>query len=257
LKTINYGTALVSSQLSAVVKYNNVVVNAGTITYKPNSTTSSINYTSSSYPTTDVTKIYAIFNDSNNNYNSVSTFDTITVNKIRATLSWKYPILQNIAYGRPLSVYQLCAQTYNDPNSSAPGIINYNLSSNNSSITLGQVLDVGNYDIKATLVVTNSNYISETYMIQNNLTIVKNKPSITWANPRDVTVGTALSSTQLNAVVSVSDAVSTYTPASGTVMNSATNSLTGPVELNISSTYNNPNFLFDSISTKVNLNVNN
>jgi hypothetical protein len=94
-------------------------------------------------------------------------------------------------------------------------------------------------------------------MIQNTLTIVKNIPSINWANPRDVVVGTALSSTQLNANVSVSNAVSTYTPVSGTVMNSATTSQTGPVELNVLATYNNSNFLFDSISTKVKLNVNN
>jgi hypothetical protein len=114
------------------------------------------------------------------------------------------------------------------------------------------ILDVGTYVIKAILVVTNSNYISETYMIENTLTIVKNIPSITWANPRDIVVGTALSSTQLNAIVSVSNAVSTYTPASGTVMNSATS-----VELNVLATYDNSNFLFDSISTKVNLNVNN
>ena len=250
LKTINYGTSLVSSQLNAVVTYNGVNVNTGTITYKPNSTSSSTNYSTSSYPTVDVTKIYAIFTDSN--YNSVSTFDTITINKINATLTWIYPILQNIAYGRPLSNYQLCAQTYNDPNNSAPGIINYSLSSNNATINLNQILDAGTYVIKATLVVTNSNYISETYMIENSLIIVKNKPSITWANPRDVIVGTELSSTQLNAIVSVSDAVSTYTPVSGTVMNSATS-----VELNVLATYDNPNFLFDSISTKVNLNVNN
>ena len=250
LKTINYGTLLVSSQLSAVVTYNGVNVNTGTITYKPNSTSSSTNYSTSSYPTVDVTKIYAIFTDSN--YNSVSTFDTITINKINATLTWIYPILQNIAYGRPLSNYQLCAQTYSDPNNSAPGIINYSLSSNNATINLNQILDAGTYVIKATLVVTNSNYISETYMIENTLTIVKNKPSITWANPRDVVVGSALSSTQLNAIVSVSNAVSTYTPASGTVMNSATS-----VELNVLATYDNSNFLFDSISTKVKLNVNN
>jgi hypothetical protein len=256
-KSINYGSVFVSSQLNAVVTYNGVVVNTGTITYKPNSLSSLTNYTTSSYPTSDLIRIYAIFTDSNNNYNSVSAFDTITVNTNNATLTWKYPILQNIAYGTPLSNYQLCAQTFNDPNNSAPGIINYSLSSNNASIALGQVLDVGTYVIKAILVVTNPNYILETLMIQNTLTIVKNIPSINWANPRDVVVGTALSSTQLNAVVSVSNAVSTYTPVSGTVMNSATTSQTGPVELNVLATYDNPNFLFDSISTKVKLNVNN
>ena len=255
LKTINYGTALVSSQLNAGVTYNGVNVSIGTITYKPISTSSSTNYSTSSYPTVDVTKIYAIFNDSN--YNSVSTFDTITVNRIRATLNWIYPILQNIAYERPLSNYQLCAQTYNDPNNSAPGIINYSLSSNNSPIVLNQIIDVGIHDVKATMIVTNPNYISETYMIQNILTIVKNKPSITWYDPRDVVVGDSLSSTQLNAIVSVSNAVSSYTPASGTTMNSATTSQTGPIELNVLATYNNTNFLFDSISTKVKLNVNN
>ena len=250
LKTIDYGTALVSSQLNAVVTYNGVNVNSGSITYKPNSTSSSTNYTTSSYPTVDVTRIYAIYSDSN--YNTVSTSDTITVNKIRATLTWRYPNLQNIAYGRSLSNYQLCAQTYNDPNNSAPGIINYSLSSNNSSIALNQLLDAGIHDIKAILVVTNTNYISETYMIQNILTIVKNKPYITWYDPRDIVVGTALSSTQLNAIVSVSNAVSSYTPASGTIT-----SQTGPVELNVLATYNDLNFLFDSISTKVKLNVNN
>ena len=118
-------------------------------------------------------------------------------------------------------------------------------------------MDVGTYNIKATLIVTNSNYISETLIIQNTLTIVKNKPSIAWSNPRDVSVGTVFSSTQLNAVVSVPNAVSTYTPQSGTVMNSATNLFTGPVELNVLATYDNSNFLFDSVSTKVNLNVKN
>jgi hypothetical protein len=255
LKTVNYGTTLVSSQLNAVVTYNGVNVSVGTISYKPNSTSSLINYTTSSYPAADLTKIYAIFDDSN--YNSVSTFDTITVNKINATLNWIYPNLQNIAYGRPLSNYQLCAQTYNDPNNSAPGIINYKLSSNNASISLNQILDVGTYDFKAILVVTNPNYISETLMIQNTLRIVKNIPSVTWANPRDVVVGTVLSSIQLNANVSVSNAVTTYTPSSGTVMNSATTSQTGPIELNVLATYDNSNFLFDSISTKVKLNVNN
>jgi hypothetical protein len=256
-KTINYGSSFVSSQLNAVVTYNGVVVNAGIINYKPNSASSSTNYTTSSYPTSNLTRIYAVFTDSNNNYNSVSTFDTITVNTNNATLTWKYPILQNIAYGTPLSNYQLCAQTFNDPNNSPPGIINYSLSSTNEPIVLNQILDVGTYVIKAILVVTNSNYILETLMIQNTLTVVKNIPSITWANPRNVVVGTELSSTQLNAIVSVSNAVSSYTPVSGTVMNSATTSQTGPIELNVLATYNNPNFLFDSISSKVKLNVTN
>jgi hypothetical protein len=47
--------------------------------------------------------------------------------------------------------------------------------------------------------------------------VVKTTPTITWANPADITYGTALSSTQLNAVASVPGTL-TYSPAAGTVL---------------------------------------
>ncbi len=52
---------------------------------------------------------------------------------------------------------------------------------------------------------------------KENLTIVKAKPVIVWANPADISQGTPLSTTQLNATANI-QGVFTYTPAAGTVL---------------------------------------
>ena len=46
----------------------------------------------------------------------------------------------------------------------------------------------------------------------------KATPTITWATPADITYGTALGATQLNATASVPGTF-VYTPAAGTVLN--------------------------------------
>lgn len=51
---------------------------------------------------------------------------------------------------------------------------------------------------------------------------VKNKPVITWATPTDITYGSALSDTQLNASADV-DGTFTYAPASGTILSAGDN----------------------------------
>ena len=51
----------------------------------------------------------------------------------------------------------------------------------------------------------------------NSLTISKATPVITWNNPANITYGTALSGTQLNATTTVLGSF-VYTPASGTVL---------------------------------------
>src|SRR6266404_5879714 len=53
------------------------------------------------------------------------------------------------------------------------------------------------------------------------LTVGKATPMITWANPADITYGTPLSATQLNATASVPGNF-VYTPATGTVLNAGT-----------------------------------
>src|SRR5206468_12828447 len=51
-----------------------------------------------------------------------------------------------------------------------------------------------------------------------SLTVTKATPTITWANPADITYGTALSGTQLNATASVPGSF-VYTPAAGAILN--------------------------------------
>src|SRR5205823_2413985 len=58
--------------------------------------------------------------------------------------------------------------------------------------------------------------------VNGTLTIGKATPTITWANPADITYGTALSGTQLNATASVPGSF-VYTPAAGTVLPAGAN----------------------------------
>ncbi len=81
------------------------------------------------------------------------------------------------------------------------------------------------------------------------LGIVKATPVITWNNPADITYGTALSATQLNATANVSGSNFTYTPASGTVLN-AGNGQTLSVTFTPTDTNN-----YNSASKTVQLNV--
>src|SRR5262249_28758616 len=52
--------------------------------------------------------------------------------------------------------------------------------------------------------------------------ILKTTPTITWSNPADISTGTALGGTQLNATANVPGAF-TYTPAAGTILNTGNN----------------------------------
>ncbi len=75
--------------------------------------------------------------------------------------------------------------------------------------------NVGTYTVVATL--TNSNYTATP--ANGTLTITKATPVINWSNPADITYGTALDATQLNATVSPNiPGTFTYTPAAGAVL---------------------------------------
>ena len=56
----------------------------------------------------------------------------------------------------------------------------------------------------------------------NNLIVEKATPAVIWANPADIVYGTALDSTQLNAISPVPGSF-VYTPAAGTVLNAGNN----------------------------------
>jgi hypothetical protein len=55
-----------------------------------------------------------------------------------------------------------------------------------------------------------------------NLTVSQATPTITWANPADITAGTALSATQFDATASVPGTL-TYTPAAGMTLSAGSN----------------------------------
>src|SRR5205823_9085 len=76
----------------------------------------------------------------------------------------------------------------------------------------------------------------------------KTTPAITWNNPADISYGTALGGTQLNATASVAGTF-VYTPAAGTVL-SAGNSQTLHVDFTPSDTTN-----YNSASKDVVINV--
>jgi sugar lactone lactonase YvrE len=90
----------------------------------------------------------------------------------------------------------------------------------------GTVLPVGTWPLSVAFTPTNTAaYTSATDSV--NITVVKATPIITWPTPAAVPVGTVLSSTQLDATASVPGTF-TYTPAAGTVLNTA-----GTVTLNV------------------------
>jgi hypothetical protein len=81
-------------------------------------------------------------------------------------------------------------------------------------------LSVASHSVQASFTATTLGGVS--YLASTSstlpLAVTKATPTITWANPGDITYGTALSGTQLNATASVPGTF-TYTPAAGTVPN--------------------------------------
>ena len=72
----------------------------------------------------------------------------------------------------------------------------------------------------------------------NDLPRYKIPSTITWSNPADITYGTALSSTQLNASASVPGSF-VYTPASGTILSAGTHTLRVDFTPNDTANYTN------------------
>jgi len=78
----------------------------------------------------------------------------------------------------------------------------------------------GTYAVTADFAPTdNTDYNNLTGAAAGNFVINKATPVITWSNPADITYGTALSGTQLNATSGGVAGNYVYTPASGTVLN--------------------------------------
>src|SRR4051794_11275039 len=128
---------------------------------------------------------------------------TINVVKAAPTITWLTPA--DITYGTALGATQLNATA------TVPGTFAYTPAS-------GAILNAGAAQtLSLTFTPTDSaNYTSTTRTVAIN--VVKGTSTITWPTPADITYGTALGGTQLNATATVPGTF-VYTPASGAVLN--------------------------------------
>jgi gliding motility-associated-like protein len=189
---ITYGTALGASELNATATV------AGTFVYTPSSGTvlnAGVGQTLSvNFNPTDAS-----------NYNAINgTTVFITVNKATPTVTWINP--SPIIYGTALSSTQLNATA------SVPGSFIY-------APGLGTILNAGaNQSLSVNFTpsdAVNYNSVNGTTVL---ITVNKATPIVSWATPADITYGTALGATQLNATASVPGTF-VYTPSSGTILN--------------------------------------
>jgi uncharacterized delta-60 repeat protein len=126
-------------------------------------------------------------------------------------ITWANP--SGIAYGTALGATQL------DATASVPGTFTY-------SPAVGTVLQAGNnQSLSVTFTPADTtDYSTATATVTINVT--QATPTITWAKPADITVGTPLGTTQLDATSPVTGSF-TYTPAAGTVLGAGANQSLG------------------------------
>ncbi|MBL7872716.1 MAG: gliding motility-associated C-terminal domain-containing protein, partial [Cyclobacteriaceae bacterium] len=191
--SITYGTALGASQLNASSSVSGTFVytpSSGTILNAGAAQTLSVNFTPTDFA----------------NYNVINgTTVLITVNKATPTVTWLNPL--PIIYGTALSSTQLNA-TANIPGSFvyAPGLGTILNAGSNQSLSVNFTpTDAANY-----------NSVNGTTVL---ITVNKATPTVSWTTPADITYGTALGASHLNATASVPGTF-VYTPPAGTILNS-------------------------------------
>ncbi len=141
---------------------------------------------------------------------SSGTSGTFFIGQATPTITWNTPAA--ITYGTALSATQL--------NASAGGVAGtfaYTPAS-------GAVLAAGTQTLSVTFTPTDTtDYKAATQTV--SLTVNKATPTISWSTPAAITYGTALSATQLNASAGGVAGSFAYTPASGTVLATGTQTL--------------------------------
>ena len=125
-----------------------------------------------------------------------------------ASVAWATP--SAITYGTALGSSQL------DATATVPGSFSY-------TPAASTVLGAGTQTLGATFTATDS---ADYPQIPSSVSLLVNQatPSVSWATPATITAGTALSSTQLDATSAVTGSF-VYTPASGTLLNDGTQTL--------------------------------
>ena len=191
---ITYGTALAATQLNATTTV------PGTLTYDPlagmvlNAGTQTLSVT---FTPADAT-----------NYTGASKSVSIEVAQATPVITWSAPA--GITYGTALGATQLSATT------TVPGTLTYDP-------LAGTVLNAGTQTLSVTFTpVDAANYTGASKSV--SIEVAQATPVITWSAPGDITYGTALSATQLNATTSVPGTL-TYDPLAGTVLNAGTRTL--------------------------------
>ena len=195
---ITYGTALGATQLDATASV------AGTFSYTPAAgkvLTAGSHTLSVDFAPTDTA-----------NYNAPATKTvTIVVDKATPTITWANPA--DITYGTALSSGRLDAAsswTVGGVSGSVAGTFSY-------TPAAGKVLTAGSHTLSVTFTPTDTADYNTPATKTATIVVDKATPTITWANPADITYGTALGATQLDATANVAGTF-TYTPAAGTVL---------------------------------------
>ncbi|KAF0187908.1 MAG: hypothetical protein FD165_2873, partial [Gammaproteobacteria bacterium] len=183
---ITYGTALSATQLNATANV------PGTFTYTPAAGTV-LN------AGTQMLSLVFAPNDTVA-YNSATATVSLTVNKAAATAT-----LGNLS--RTYDGSAKAATVVTNP-AGLSTTITYNGSATAPTAA-------GTYAVVATI--SDSNYSGSA---TGSMTISKATPTVSWATPAAVYLGSVLTSTQLNATASVAGSF-VYTPAAGTVLNTA------------------------------------
>jgi N-acetylneuraminic acid mutarotase len=191
---ITYGTALSGTQLDATSSVPGSFLytpNIGTVLNAGAGQTLSVTFTS-----TDTA-----------DYVTTTSTTTINVAKVTPVITWANPV--GITYGTALSGIQL------DATASVPGTFGY-------SPAAGTILGAGaGQTLSVTFTPTDSlDYTTATG--STTINVAKANPTITWANPANITYGTPLSGTQLNANANTAGTF-VYTPAAGTILHAGAN----------------------------------
>ena len=164
-------------------------------------------------------RIYLIAGYNNGPNNEVDAYTPAAT--ITPTITWPSPA--NIVYGTQLSTAQLDAVA-TDPTTgnTIPGQFTYSVTATGQSAG-GVVLHAGTGQSLSVTFTPTDTADYNTVTATASINVSKATPTITWAHPANITYGTALGATQLDATATGIDGnplagTFAYTPAAGTVL---------------------------------------
>jgi Listeria/Bacterioides repeat len=185
---ITYGTKLSSAQLNATAKFNGSDID-GTFTYTP---------TSGEILNAGTGQILSVeFKPTNEErYETVNKTVLINVAKATPIITWDNPA--NIMYETLLSETQLNAKASNN-SEEVEGTYEY-------TPKLGDKLDAGEHTLSVAFTPSNLNNYNIPAIQTAKIVVEKATTVITWSDPANITYGTILDNTQLNAAASFNNA---------------------------------------------------